>query len=116
MYRGLCLIINNEHFYDSDGNEILNLRRNGTAMDASRLKTLFEKLHFSVEIFVDLDEKSMRSKINYYADKSGKNSDAYDAICLIILSHGTDGYLYGVDNENRINVKNIILEFIFTLK
>ncbi len=80
------------------------LRRNGTTMDASRLKNLFEKLHFSVEMCVDLNEKDMRSKINSYANQSRINSDAYDAICLIILSHGTDGYVYGVDYENRINV------------
>ncbi len=116
VFRGLCLIINNEHFYDSDGNEILNLRRNGTSKDALRLKNLFEQLHFSVKIFIDLDEKSMRSEINSYANQSRINPDAYDALCLIILSHGTDGYLYSVDNDNRINVSHkltIIFQLLF---
>lgn len=108
--RGSCLIINNEHFYGADGIEMSILRRNGTTMDASRLKNLFEKLHFSVEMCVDLIEKDMRSKINSYANQSRINSDAYDAICLIILSHGTDGYVYGVDYENRINIERDILD------
>ena len=81
-----------------------SLRRNGTTMDASRLKNLFEKLHFSVEMCVDLSESDMRKKIYMFANNSRINSDDYDAICLIILSHGTDGYVYGVDYEKRINV------------
>ena len=100
--RGLCLIINNEHFYDVNGVELPQHRRYGTDMDASRLKNLFEKLSFCVEMRVDLTEREMRRHIHEFADKS--DSQAYDAICLIILSHGTDGYIYGVDFENRINV------------
>lgn len=103
--RGLCLIINNEHFYDTDGDEIPTMRRYGTDMDASRLKNLFEKLNFSVEMFIDLREFQMRDVINSFAAKSEANSARFDAICLIVLSHGTDGYVYGVDFENRLNVR-----------
>jgi len=105
--RGLCLIINNEHFYDVNGVELPQHRRYGTDMDASRLKNLFEKLSFCVEMRVDLTEREMRRHIHEFADKS--DSQAYDAICLIILSHGTDGYIYGVDFENRINMDKDIL-------
>lgn len=102
--RGLCLIINNEHFYDLNGLELSNMRRYGTDMDASRLKNMFEKLNFQVEMFVDLKEIEMRQVIQSFANKCDYNSNLYDAICLIVLSHGTDGYIYGVDFENRLNV------------
>ena len=58
--RGICLIINNEHFYDQNNVENVEMRRYGTDMDASRLKNLFEKLNFQVEMFVDLREIEMR--------------------------------------------------------
>lgn len=106
--RGLCLIINNEHFYDANGIEILSLRRHGTNMDASRLRNLFEKLNFKVEMRVDMNERDMRTKINQFAYESERDHNNYDCICLIILSHGTDGYVYTVDGENKINVSLII--------
>lgn len=102
--RGKCMIINNEHFLDEHGKELTSVRRFGTDMDASRLKNLFEKLHFQVEMHVDQTEREMRHKIVSFANDCDSNAFDYDAICLILLSHGTDGYIYGTDFENRINV------------
>ena len=102
--RGICLIINNEHFYDQNNIENIEMRRHGTDMDASRLKNLFEKLNFQVEMFVDLREIDMRRVINEFANECEQNANRFDAICLIVLSHGTDGYIYGVDFENKLNV------------
>lgn len=102
--RGICLIINNEHFYDNEHNELIELRRYGTDMDASRLKTLFEKLKFNVICEYDLTEKELRQSIQQFATDCDHNSNNYDAVCLIVLSHGTDGYIYGTDFENKINV------------
>ena len=95
--RGVCLIINNEHFYDQDHNEMLEMRRYGTDMDASRLKNLFEKLKFHVQFEYDLSEKQLRQTVQEFARDCDVNSNNYDAIGLIILSHGTDGYIYGSD-------------------
>lgn len=102
--RGICLIINNEHFYDNDQNEIQDLRRYGTDLDASRLKSLFEKLKFQIQFEYDLTETELKNKIQLFAIELDRNGYQYDAACLIILSHGTDGYIYGVDFENKINV------------
>ena len=107
--RGQCLIINNEHFYDQNKKELLNFRRHGTDMDASRLKNLYDKLNFQVDMCVDLTEREMRHKISSFANDCEFNSANYDAICLIVLSHGTDGYVYGIDFENRINMDKDIL-------
>lgn len=102
--RGLCLIINNEHFFDENNKEMPQLRRYGTDMDASRLKNLFNKLNFQVKMFVDLREAEMRQVISSFADECEHNSSRFDAISLIVLSHGTDGYIYGVDFERKLNV------------
>ena len=80
------------------------MRRFGTDMDASRLRNLFEKLRFQVEMFVDLREAEMRRVIAEFANECEMNANALDAICLIVLSHGTEGYIYGVDFENKLNV------------
>jgi len=113
--RGICLIINNEHFYDQNNVENVEMRRYGTDMDASRLKNLFEKLNFQVEMFVDLREIEMRRVINEFACECEQNANRFDAICLIVLSHGTDGYIYGVDFENKLNVMRNSLISIFKL-
>jgi hypothetical protein len=105
--RGVCLIINNENFFEN-GNKIEELRRYGTDMDASRLKNLFEKLNFRVDVFVDLRENEMRQYINNFANDTNLNAESYDAICLIILTHGSDGYVHGVDLENKINIDSIL--------
>ena len=81
--RGLCLIINNENFYDENGVEIATHKRYGTNMDASRLKNLFEKLHFVVEMCVDMSEKDMRIKISQFAKEAQFNSHLYDAFQII---------------------------------
>ena len=92
--RGVCLIINNEHFYDHDNKEIMDMRRYGTDMDAARLKNLFEKLKFHVKFELDLTEKELRKTIQEFAKDCDLYANCYDAICLIILSHGTDGYIW----------------------
>jgi hypothetical protein len=102
--RGRCLIINNQHFYDINNIEQKEMRRYGTEMDAARLKNLFEQLHFRVEMFVDLMQQEMRDIITSLAFECESNSASIDAICLIILSHGTDGYVYGSDLERKLNV------------
>ncbi|CAF0754057.1 unnamed protein product [Brachionus calyciflorus] len=107
--RGICLIINNERFYDVNGVEMKSMRRYGTDMDASRLKNLFEKLNFSVEMFLDLKECEMREVINLLVNKCEMNGHLFDAICFIVLSHGTDGYIYGSDYENKLNMDKDIL-------
>ncbi len=103
--RGQCLIISNEHFYDSDNREIADMRRVGTSMDASRLKRLFEMFHFETDLKVDLSESEMRREIAQFAKENERYSQMYDACVLIILSHGTDGYIYGCDLNNRLKVK-----------
>jgi hypothetical protein len=78
-------------------------------MDASRLKNLFEKLNFQVEMFVDLKECEMRQVINEFAQECEQNANRYEAISIIVLSHGTDGYIYGVDCENKLKMDTDVL-------
>ncbi|RNA05717.1 caspase [Brachionus plicatilis] len=107
--RGICLIISNERFYDANGVEIGVMRRYGTDKDAARLRNLFEKLNFNVEMFVDLKEAEMRQVIGLLVNKCDSHGHLFDAICFVVLSHGTDGYVYGVDYENKLNMDKDIL-------
>jgi len=109
MNSGLCLIINNEHFYDNDRNEMPELRRWGTDMDASRLKKLFEQMRFKVRFEYDLSEKDIKSAVQSLVSECHKKAANYDSVCLVILSHGTDGYIYGTDFENKINLDKDVL-------
>jgi hypothetical protein len=112
--RGVCLLINNEHFYGGHNQEeMLDLRRYGTDMDASRLKNLFEKLKFTVNFKCDLTEADIRDEIRAFALDCEINGHAYDAIALIILSHGVDGYLNGTDYDNKINVRLVSFVALF---
>ena len=113
MPRGICLIINNEHFYEQAGApEALNMRRVGTDMDASRLANLFQKLNFHVHMHVDLTELEMRQRIHALAAECELKADLIDAICLIVLTHGTDGYLHGCDINNKLNVIHIFNTYL----
>lgn len=109
MNNGICLIINNEHFYDNDHNEMSELRRWGTDLDASRLKKLFEQLRFKVRFEYDLTEKEIKGAVQSLVSECHKNAGCYDSVCLVILSHGTDGYIYGTDFENKINLDKDVL-------
>jgi hypothetical protein len=74
-------------------------------MDACRMKNLFQQLKFHVKFEVDLTVKEITETIKELARDCKTYSHDYQAICLIILSHGSDGYVYGSDYDNKINVR-----------
>ncbi len=113
--RGLCLLINNEHFYDYKHAEMTDMRRIGTDMDASRLKNLFEKLKFRVNFKCDLTEMEMREEISRFAADCQTSGYRYDSLALIILSHGIDGYINGIDYDNKINVSRLFADRLVAL-
>ena len=92
---GICLLINNEEF------QISKDTRTGCIKDEERLKTLFEKLHFEV-----LEPKRNRSKreifdIDFvdFIKRLEENETKYDAMVLIIMSHGKKDAI--IDRENN---------------
>lgn len=100
--RGLCLIISNKVFYDNNGSEIPMLNRRGTEHDAARLQRLFEQLHFIVELKEQLTTDQMRTAFNEFARRLEIGKDLYDAMTVIIMTHGSDtntDHVYGVDSD-----------------
>ena len=113
--RGHVLIINNERFDEktSDGS---NYRR-GSEVDAYNLETLFTQLGFVVEIHRNLTRNQIAQTMRDFSD-SEKHFRA-DMAVVAVLSHGTEGFLYGTDrraietewliqqlnNENCVNLR-----------
>ncbi|XP_028847167.1 caspase-8 isoform X2 [Denticeps clupeoides] len=87
--RGICLIINNSKFTD------LNPRK-GTEVDEMRLIGVFEWLGFTVEI--ERDRKCSDIKNVLEKMRSRDHSDM-DCFACCVLSHGLEGFVYGVDEE-----------------
>ena len=121
--RGHMLIINNERFNEetSDGSNY----RKGSDVDANNLETLFTELGFVVEVHRNLTRNQIANTMRNFSD-SDKHLRA-DMAVVAVLSHGTDGFLYGTDrraietewliqqlnNENCVNLRCKPKVFIF---
>lgn len=91
---GYALIINNETFTGQTNNgEILN-RRNGTQVDLNNLKDLWNKLGFRVEHHSDLKAHEILTVVQDMAKKIDSASSCF--VCCL-MSHGSDGAIYGAD-------------------
>ena len=91
--RGQALIINNEYFDERTGDG--SSYRRGSEVDGNNLETLFNELEFEVDVQRNLTRNQMLNSIRDFAD-SEKHSRS-DMAVVAILSHGTDGFLYGTD-------------------
>ena len=93
--RGQALIINNESFDEirvGDGKR----HRKGSKVDGNNLQQLFHELGFNVDLQRNLTRNQMENSINNFANS--ENHIKSNMAILAILSHGSDGILYGVDN------------------
>ena len=91
--RGHMLIINNERFDERTGNG--NNCRQGSKVDASNLETLFKELGFEVEVRKNLTRNEMVHSVRDFAESD--NHARADMAVVAILSHGTEGFMYGID-------------------
>ncbi|CAF0734403.1 unnamed protein product [Didymodactylos carnosus] len=89
--RGQCLLINNvEDFKTME-------KRYGSDFDASKLKSLFQQMGFNVIVRRNLKSLEMESILNEFA--KSLDQDPGDCSIVIILSHGGNGRIYGVDER-----------------
>ena len=100
---GLALIINNKHF-DS---KCCKKPREGTDVDAANLKQVFTYLGFITEVLHDQDTDQMLCNLRKLAQYDHRN---YDCVVICILTHGTQGKLYG-SNGDLIEVQKLITLF-----
>ena len=98
--QGVGVIINNKKFHGHLNN------REGTDIDAAALLRLFTHLGFYTYRFNDLTAGQMRDILTTVSKIDHKN---YDCLLIAILTHGTQGKLYGVD------CKSILVESLTKL-
>ncbi|EGT37170.1 hypothetical protein CAEBREN_04952 [Caenorhabditis brenneri] len=93
--RGLCLIINNEHFDQMP-------RRNGTNADKDNVANLFGCMGYTIICEENLKGRDMINKIRNFA----RNEVHGDSAILVILSHGEENVIIGVDDV-PVNVHDL---------
>lgn len=89
--RGICLIFNNVHFMTEKLKD-----RIGSDVDKDELVKVFTNFHFEIIEYRDLTKTEMRAKLG---EVSSMDHREYDCFVCCILSHGTEGIVYGVDGE-----------------
>lgn len=122
--RGHALIINNEHFDERTSDDGNNYRK-GSDIDGNNLEELFKKLGFVVEVRRNMTRNEMALAVRDFSE-SDKHIRS-DMAMVAVLSHGTEGFLYGTDrcaletewiveklnNENSIHLRGKPKFFIF---
>ncbi|CAE1150942.1 CASP8 [Acanthosepion pharaonis] len=100
--RGICLIINNVTFKNSEYKE-----RKGSDVDKDTLKKVFERFYFKVIVVENLEKAEMEKNFKEIASKDHKE---YNCFVCCILSHGKEGGIFGVDGE-LLTFKMLTLPF-----
>ncbi|KAH9499435.1 Caspase-7 [Bulinus truncatus] len=99
--RGNAVIIDNIHFDHKTP-------RAGSKKDTESLKNVFSTLSFNTRIHTDLTGRAM---LQVLEDECQMIEEKHECFILAILSHGTNGFIYGTDGdktlENAISVERI---------
>lgn len=100
--RGICLIINNVDF-ELD----VLAKRKGSDMDAYRFKKIFAQLGFVVESKRNVSADKMKA---LFKQTAARCLIKHDALIVIILSHGTESGIYGVDGL-EVDMNDVLMNF-----
>ena len=94
---GICLIINNRDFkWSNTETQPGPTQREGTDVDVKRLKYIFGKFQFRIQVHENLTAAQLTALMEEVA---GYDHAAYDCFACVILSHCSTGIVYGVDGE-----------------
>uniref|UniRef100_A0A8C2ZQX2 Caspase-8 n=1 Tax=Cyclopterus lumpus TaxID=8103 RepID=A0A8C2ZQX2_CYCLU len=96
--RGLCVVINNEHF---TGTELKS--RRGTQEDEKALRRVFTNLGFTVLVHNDLTAEAMRQELRMLGSRNFLDEDA---LVVCVLSHGEMGCVFGTD-EQKVHIQEL---------
>jgi hypothetical protein len=88
--HGIALIINNEIFTSKS-------MRKGTAIDERNLTHIFRYLGYKVQVHRDKKSQEMLEIMTEIGTR--RSHETYDSFVCCILSHGTEGHVYGIDGE-----------------
>ncbi|XP_022255182.1 caspase-1-like isoform X1 [Limulus polyphemus] len=81
--------------------------RTGTQVDKDALMRTFKKFHFKVEVLENLTSTDVEKEVTKMAMM---DHSSYDIFILCILSHGENGYIYGVDKV-KVSIKKLVDNF-----
>ncbi|XP_063314211.1 caspase-3-like [Pelobates fuscus] len=95
---GQCVIINNKNFHPSTRMG----SRSGTDTDARKLFDTFKYFGYQVKIFNDLKCSDIFGLLKKASEEDHSRRSSF--VC-VLLSHGEDGVIYGVDDH--IPIKNL---------
>ncbi|XP_018784307.1 PREDICTED: caspase-8 isoform X2 [Bactrocera latifrons] len=111
---GILLIINQLNFHEDPDPALKKLLpkkslspRHGSNMDKDRLKDVFSLFGYKPKVFEDLTHLELMHRIR----ETVKLSFQFDSLIVCILSHGTEGSVYG---SNSIPVEISEIEHIIT--
>ena len=107
--RGAALIINNKHFE----NRLELGKRDGTDKDAAALEFSLSRLGFDIKLAHNCTAKSMRDLLFKMARADHSSVDCF--VC-VIMSHGDEGIVYGVDRPIEIDQLIQVNAFNFKYK
>lgn len=102
LRRGYAIIINNKRFDSKLDMPV----RDGTDLDAACLESTFKKLGFDTKIFNNCTALLIRDLMYRYSREDYSDTDCF--VC-VLMSHGENGIIYGVDKE--IEIDQIIQPF-----
>ncbi|CAL8268063.1 unnamed protein product [Lota lota] len=91
--RGFCWVVNNFDFSLSNGK---HSNRDGTNIDKESLRRVFTWLGFKVEVLQDSTGDQMLTSMRELASR---DHSGMDCVACVVLSHGLEGGVYGVDGK-----------------
>ena len=108
---GICLIINNEKFEEGKNLKTVEHRlaisgnlfqtpnisftdRCGSSVDVQKLTNLFQRFGFEIRLHENLGHREMSKVLK---ECSRDDHSKYDCFVCVIMSHGLEGSVYGID-------------------
>lgn len=102
--RGFCLIVSNNDFSKAPQGF---KERVGTKVDEKALEEVFDWLGFDIQIHQDRNGKEIRSLFEHLGRM---DHSMMDCLVCCVLSHGTEGGVYGVDGS-IVLIKDLMQPF-----
>ncbi|KAI1280859.1 Caspase-2 [Halotydeus destructor] len=100
--RGYCLIVNNVNFVDQ------SMNREGSDRETRKWSTVFRQLGFKVVLSRDLTASKIKDLFKMYSEQLELRQ--HNAFISVILSHGQQGTIMGVDGQ-FVRIDKILQNF-----
>ena len=109
--RGLCLVINNVVFAKQIGrNESIHGRfRGGAGLDASIISRAMAFLDIEFIFEENKTASEIEELMTWAKNLVDSNKDKYHSLIMILSSHGSEGTIYGSD-ENPVDIQTKVVE------